>query len=72
MLWRVSGYNKLRYSGIGAYCSTGAVHLAYIAYFLSTMNASVARVDVRVLQRIFRVVSGIWADTISDAWPHVG
>ncbi len=42
MLRRVSGYNKLRYFGIGAYCSTGAVHLAYIAYFPSTTNASVA------------------------------
>ena len=30
---------------------------------------NVCYVDVRVLQRISRVASGIWADTISDAWP---
>ena len=33
--------------------------------------SNVCYVDVRLLQRISRVVSGIRADTISDAWPHV-
>ena len=39
-----AGTTKLRYSGIGANYSTGAVYLAYIAYFPSTTNASVAYV----------------------------
>jgi hypothetical protein len=38
------GYNKLRYSVIGAYCSTGAVRLACIAHFPSTTSSSVAHV----------------------------
>ena len=42
--WRVSGYNKLRYSVIRAYCSTGS---ACIAHFSSTTNASVAYVVTR-------------------------
>ena len=35
--------------------------------------SNVCYVDVRAVWRhVYRVVSGIWADTISDAWPHVG
>ena len=38
------GYTKLRYSVIGAYCSTGAVHLVNIAHSPSITNESVAYV----------------------------
>ena len=35
--------------------------------------SNVCYVDVRAVWRhVYRVVSGIWADAISDAWPHVG